>query len=172
MNILLLQDVPKLGHLGDVVTVKVGYARNYLFPQSLGTEPTDENIAAIAEARKVATSARAARLKEFESLAELMADVSVSIEANCNPEGTLYGSVGREEIAAALQEQGHPIKVENIVLAEPIRTLDNRNIELAFTDDIKGQIKLWVVRAGGTEDGDESGESDDQEDAGDSAEDA
>ena len=80
MQLLLLKDVGKLGHVGDVVDVSVGYARNYLIPQKLATDPTEENIAAIEEEKKRAAAERARRLKEFETLAEQMADVTATVD--------------------------------------------------------------------------------------------
>jgi large subunit ribosomal protein L9 len=156
MQLLLLKDVRRLGHIGDVVEVNTGYARNYLIPQRLATYPTEENIRAIEEEKKRAAAERAKRLKEFERLAEQMADVTATIEAAANPEGTLYGSGGAREIAAALQALGHPVLPEHVVLDRPIRTLDNRVVTLEFTDEIKAQVKLWVVRAGAAEDDESS----------------
>lgn len=166
MRLLLLEDVRKLGHVGDVVEVTPGYARNYLLPQHLATEPTEENIVAIAERRKQAAAERAARLKRYTDLVEQLADVSITIEAAANPEGTLYGGVHERDIATALREQGFPIDPEQVVLDEPIRTLDNRLVTLEFTDEIQAQIKLWVVREGATPDDleAESDRSDDDDD--------
>lgn len=152
MQVLLLNDVRHLGHLGDVVNVAEGYARNYLIPQRLGTEPTEENIAAIAEAKKKAAEERARRMREFKALAEKMVDVSVTIEAQANEEGTLYGSVGPREIAAALHEQGHAVREDQIALDTPIRSLDNRVVKIEFTDEITAEVKVWVVRTGETPD--------------------
>ncbi len=135
MRVLLLQDVRKLGHLGDVVDVAPGYARNYLLPQRLATEPTEENIKAIEERRKAAAAERALRLKQYTELVQQLADVSVTIEAAANPEGTLYGSVGARDIAAALQAQGFPVLPEHVILDAPIRTIDSRMVKLEFTDD-------------------------------------
>jgi large subunit ribosomal protein L9 len=154
MQLLLLKDVSKLGHVGDIVEVNIGYARNCLIPQRLATDPTEENIKAIEEETKRAAADRARRLKEFETLATQMADVTATVEAPANPEGTLYGSVGAKEIAAALQAMGHPVLPEQVLLDAPIRTLDNRTVTLEFADGITAQIKLWVVRAGATEDDD------------------
>jgi large subunit ribosomal protein L9 len=164
MELLLLKDVRGLGHVGDIVGVTTGYARNYLIPQRLATYPTDENIRAIEEEKKRAAGERAKRLKEFERLAEQMADVTATIEAAANPEGTLYGSVGPTEIAATLQTMGYPVRPEHVVLDRPIRTLDNRVVTLEFTDEIRAQVKLWVVRAGAAEDDESSaGSAADQE---------
>lgn len=153
MRLLLLKDVPKLGHLGDVVEVRSGYARNCLLPQRLATEPTEENIRAIEAERKRAAAERAARLKQFTDLVARMTDVSVTIEAAANPEGTLYGSVGPKEIAEALHAQGLPIRPEHIKLDAPIRTLDNRTVRLEFAEEVEAEVKVWVVRHGGEQHG-------------------
>jgi len=149
MRVLLLRDIPKLGDLGDVVSVRPGYARNYLLPQRLATEPTEENLRAIEQERKRAAAERAKRLEAFAELAEKLKEVQVTIEAAANPEGTLYGSVGRKEIVEALHAQGFAVLPEHIELETPIRTLDNRLVTLRFTDEITAQIKVWVVKEGG-----------------------
>jgi large subunit ribosomal protein L9 len=151
MRLLLLKDIRKLGNLGDIVEVKAGYARNYLIPQRMATDPTEENIKAIEQAKKHAAAERAARLKVFTDLAEKMKDVQVTIEAAANPEGTLYGSVGRKEIADALHALGFAVRPEHIDLEPPIRTLDNRTVTVRFTDELSTDVKVWVVKEGGAE---------------------
>ncbi len=158
MRLLLLKDVRELGHVGDIVEVKRGYARNYLVPQRLAADPTEENIRAIEEDKKRATAVRATQRKEVKLLAKTIQDVSVTIEAAANPEGTLYGSVGDKDIAEALQALGHPVLPEHVVLESPIRTLDNRIVKLEFAEEITAEIKLWVVREGAVEHDDEAGE--------------
>lgn len=164
MQLLLLQDVRKLGHLGDVVEVSAGYARNYLLPQRLAIEPTEENIRAIEEKRKVAAAERALRLKRYNDLVEQLAGVSVTIEAAANPEGTLYGSVSGKDIAAALAAQGFPIAPEHVILDAPIRTIDSRMVRLEFTDEIATEVKVWVVREGGAPDVDAADADNDRDD--------
>lgn len=148
MQVLLLKDVRRLGHVGDVIDVNKSYARNFLLPQHLATEPTEENIAAIQEEKKRAAELRAQRNREFQALVEHLADAGVTIEASANPEGTLYGSVGRREIADALQAQGFEVLPEHVALEAPIRTLDSRAVPLEFTDEITTSVKVWVVREG------------------------
>lgn len=148
MQVLLLHDVRKLGYVGDVVNVRPGYARNYLVPEGLATEPTGENIQAIQTRKEQAAMERAQRLKQFRELADRMVDVSVTIEANANPDGGLYGSVGPREIAAALEAEGYPVRADQVMLSEPIRTLDNRSVKLEFADEVAVDVKVWVVRAG------------------------
>jgi large subunit ribosomal protein L9 len=149
MRLLLLKDIHKLGNLGDVVEVTTGYARNYLLPQRLAAEPTEENIRAIEDDRKRATAERAKHLRVFTDLLERLAQASVTIEAAANPEGTLYGSVGPKEIADALHAQGFAVLPEHVALDTPIRTLDNRSVRLEFSDELSCEIKVWVVRQGG-----------------------
>lgn len=171
MRLLLLEDVRKLGHVGDVVEVAPGYARNYLLPHHLATEPTEENIQAIEERRKQAAAERARKLQEFTALAEQMTDVSVTIEAAANPEGTLYGGVHEKDIADALNAQGFAVAPDHVVLETPIRTVDNRLVTVEFTDDISVQVKVWVVREGGSPDEQFADEPDDEPDTFDEDED-
>ena len=167
MQLLLLEDVRKLGHVGDVVEVSPGYARNYLLPQRLATAPTEENIKAIEDRKRAAAAERAARLKQYKDLVAQMQEASVTIEAAANPEGTLYGAVHARDIAAALNKQGFPVLPEHILLDAPIRTLDNRLVTLEFADEITTQVKVWIVREGAAQDGlsaeqsDESAPADD-----------
>ncbi|MFO0840267.1 MAG: 50S ribosomal protein L9 [Phycisphaerae bacterium] len=163
MKLLLVRDVRKLGHVGDVVEVKLGYARNYLLPQRVAVEPSEENLRSIESLKKKAAEERARKKQEFGDMAARLKDVQVTIEAAANPEGTLYGSVGAKEIAAALQAMGHAVLPEHVMLDRPIRTLDNRMVTLEFTEDVTLPVKVWVVREGGAGDveGAESGESGD-----------
>lgn len=160
MRLLLLEDVRKLGHIGDVVDVRSGYARNYLLPQRLATEPTEENIAAIENRKRQAAAERAARLRQYQDLVAQLVDVSITIEAAANPEGTLYGGIHERDIAEALQKQGFPIEPGHVVLDGPIRELDNRLVTLEFTDEINAQVKLWVVREGAALHGEDAEQSD------------
>lgn len=166
VELLLLKDVRKLGHVGDVVKVAPGFARNYLLPQRIATHPTPENLKAIEDLKRKAAAERAARLQEFTRVAEQLKDVQVTIEVAANPEGTLYGSVGPKEIAAALQRDGHAVRAEHIMLDKPIRTLDTRMVKLEFTEELSAQVKLWVVREGGAADA----QSEQQRESGESAE--
>ncbi len=149
MKLLLVKDVRKLGHVGDVVEVKSGYARNFLLPQRIAVEPTEANLKSIETLRKQAAQERAQKQQEFGELVKRLVDVQVTIEAAANPEGTLYGSVGPKEIAAALQAQGHAVLAEHVLLDRPIRTLDNRMVTLEFLEDVSTTVKVWVVREGG-----------------------
>lgn len=159
MKLLLCKNVEKLGIVGDVVDVKSGYGRNYLLPQRLATEPTDVNMRALAEARKVAELDRTRERAELEKLAVQLAEVEVTIRAKANEAGVLYGSVGAMEIVEALADEGHFIKVEQVALPHSIGQLDNTEVELRLAADLTTSIKVWVVRE--KSDDDESDEGSD-----------
>ncbi len=160
MKLLLCKTIEKLGIVGDVVDVKPGYARNYLLPSRLATEPTEGNVRALAEARRVAEIERAQRRAELEALAEKMADVEVTLHARANEDGALYGSVGKREIAQALCDEGFQLDADHVLLARPIRHLDNMTVDVKLGDELRTSIKVWIVRekvAG--EDGEENDET-------------
>jgi large subunit ribosomal protein L9 len=146
MKILLRKNVSKLGIIGDVVEVKNGYARNYLFPSGLATHPTETNIRALAEARKHAEHERAEMEAVLRSAAERLSGVEVTIQARANEEGVLYGSVGAREIAAALVAEGHEVEADHIKLKEPIRHLDHVTVPVKLLDDLTVDVVVWVVR--------------------------
>jgi len=161
MKLLLCQNVAKLGIVGDVVNVSRGYARNYLVPQGLATEPTEVNMRALAEARRAAEEERTRQRAELEQLAQKLEGVEVTIKARANEEGALYGSVGVNDIVSALAEEQHYVRADQICLDRPIRHLDTVSVEVKLDADLLSTIKVWVVRekplAG--EDSEESEES-------------
>lgn len=146
MKLLLCKNVEHLGIVGDVVDVKPGYARNYLIPKLLATTPTTGNMKQLAEARRVAEAEVAEHRKQLASLAERVNGLDVTIRARANEDGVLYGSVGRKEIAAAIAEEGYELILDHIQLRDPIRHLDNIEVEIRFNADLVSQVKVWVVR--------------------------
>lgn len=146
VKLLLCENVETLGIVGDVVDVAPGYARNYLLPQGLATEPTDGNMRKLAERRRVAELEHARKRTELEQLAEKLKDVEVTIRARANEEGVLYGSVGVKEIVDALAEDGFYLKPEQIALERPIRQLDTEAVSIKLADDLSTSVKVWVVR--------------------------
>jgi large subunit ribosomal protein L9 len=158
MKLLLCKNIPMLGIVGDIVTVAPGYARNYLLPQGLATEPTEVNVRALAGARKHAELEREHERAELVKLAEHMNEVEVTVAAKTNEQGHLYGSVGAREISNALKDEGYPIEPAQIVLEDVIRQLDTVSVELKLAEGLTSTIKVWVVR-----DKTEDDEMDDEE---------
>lgn len=157
MKLLLCKNVDKLGIVGDVVDVSAGYARNFLLPHGLATEPTTGNMRVLAEARRQAELERAKHRASLEALAARLNGVEVTIRARANDAGVLYGSVGKKEIATALQADGYPVLPEHVVLAHSIGQLDNTEIDIRLASDLRMPIKLWIVREKTGEEG-ETGE--------------
>ena len=161
MKLLLCKNVIKLGIVGDVVEVSAGYARNYLIPHGIATDPTPANVRKVAVARRHAEQEQIHQRELLEAFAKRLDGVDITVRARANEEGVLYGSVGQREIAAALVEEGYPVEPEHVALETPIRRLDNVTVEVKLAHDVVSTIKLWVVRgktsADGDEDPDESG---------------
>lgn len=146
MKLLLTKTIEHLGIVGDIVDVSAGYARNYLLPQRMATEPTTTNMKRVAEARRQAELELAKMRAVMEELSKRLSGAEVTLRARANEAGLLYGSVGKREIAQALAEEGYNLSPEKIVLKEPIRHLDKFDVVVRFADDIKSTIKVWVVR--------------------------
>jgi len=166
MKVLLRRNIIKLGHIGEVVEVRSGYARNYLLPQGLAMVPTAINVKAI-EAEKAAYLAEVARERaELEARAKLIEGKEVTVVARANEEGHLYGSVGPAQIASAADREGLLIEAEHIVLDEPIRKLDRYEVTVRFAEGVEAKIGVWVVPpkddADGLDDDEQPGEPEDE----------
>lgn len=148
MKVLLHADVPKLGYFGDVVEVKQGYARNYLLPQGVAVLPTRANIKSIEEERARKVEERRLARAELESAAARVNGVEITLSANANEQGHLYGSITEALVAAELQAQGHPVKTAQVKMTEHFNMLGSYPVSLRFTDDLTATIKVWVVREG------------------------
>ncbi len=156
MKLLLCKNVTKLGIVGDIVDVRPGYGRNYLVPYGLATEPSETNVRALAEARKIAEKERAHQRAQLEALAAKLEDVEVTIRAKANEQGHLYGSVGPKEIADALVEEKYYVEPDQIILDTHIKQLDNVTVDVKLADDLRAAVKVWVVRE--KEEGEEDAE--------------
>src|SRR5215468_2596924 len=109
MQLVLTEDVPYLGKQGDVVEVKPGYGRNYLVPRGMATVPTPHNLRLLERYKIRVNQAREARIADLRALAEQLSKMAgITVEANANDEGHLYGSVGAAEIARGLKAKGMP----------------------------------------------------------------
>jgi large subunit ribosomal protein L9 len=155
MKLLLCKNVDRLGIVGDVVNVSEGYARNYLLPYRLATEPSTANMRILAEARKAAELERAKQRTALEKLAERLSGVEITIPARANEAGVLYGSVGKREITHALHAEGYFVSPDHVLLSHPLRQLDNTEVEIRLAPDLRSSVKVWVVREKTGEEGEE-----------------
>ena len=146
MKLLLCKNIANLGIVGDVVEVSTGYARNYLIPRHLATEPTQANVKRLAEARRQAEEEIKLQRRQLESLSERMEGVEVTITANASTEGKLYGSITPRDIADALTQAGHKVEKSEVVLGEgPLRRTGEYEIVVHLHADIEATVKVIVV---------------------------
>ena len=146
MQLVLTEDVPNLGKQGDLVEVKGGYGRNYLLPNGLATIPTEHNLRLLERYKQRVQQAREARVADLRVLAEQIQRVTVSIEANANEEGHLYGSVGAPEISAALKAQNLKVEPEMVRLEGPLRECALYAVKLALGHEIESEVKVLVTK--------------------------
>lgn len=145
MKVLLMEDIKKLGWLGDVVEVSDGYARNYLLPEGLAKMPTADNIKAIAAQKEARTQQRKQKREKLEQLAEAVAGAEAVIAAKANEQGHLFGSVGKKQIAGNLCEQGFDIVEEFVDLQENIKQVGTTAVSLRFDPDLAVEVKVTIV---------------------------
>jgi large subunit ribosomal protein L9 len=145
IELILTQSMPQLGSSGDVVKVRPGFARNYLIPQGLATFATPHNLRMVEKHRQHQKDLEEARRSDLLSLAAQIAQRSLTIEANANAEGHLYGSVNADQIAEALRKEGFPVQAESIRIEGPLKELGLYSIHVHLAEDIDGEVKLWVV---------------------------
>lgn len=159
IELLLIQGVENLGQPGDVVEVRPGYANNYLLPQGLATIANDHHKRMVEKHRERLQEIQKARMASMRQFADSIGRQSVTIEANANDDGNLYGSVGPAEIATALKAHDFNIAADQIRLEGPLKELGLYTVRVHVGHEIDAELKVWVVPAvqdGSSEDSAES----------------
>ena len=165
MEIILLENIGHVGRFGEQVTVKPGYARNYLFPQGKAAPATPENIARF-EARRAELAATAAdQVENARIRAEAFQGQAVTVQANTGPEGKLFGSVGPADIAEALEARGLAVERSEIRMPDgPIRVVGEYTIELHLHSEFDARVTVIVESASGSDSTDPEGAATEQPD--------
>ena len=145
IELLLVQSVEHLGRQGDIVEVRSGYANNYLLPQGLATVATDHHKRMVEKHKAKLAEIEQARLADLKSFADLIGHQSITIEANANDEGHLYGSVGEAEIVSALKRNNITIAQDQVRLTGPLKELGLYTIKIHVGHDVDTEVKIWVV---------------------------
>ncbi len=146
IELLLTENVENLGIVGDVVKVRIGYARNFLLPRELATEPSDDLIKSLqakrADAERLLAEQRQLRVTTIEKLSSY----ELHLERACNDQGILYAGVTQQEIAAALNAAGfNNVRPRDIRLNEAIKRVDTYTVHVKFETELETNIKLWVM---------------------------
>jgi large subunit ribosomal protein L9 len=145
VELLLIQTVDHLGKQGEVVEVKRGYAMNFLLPQGLATVATDHHKRMVEKHKAKLQAIQNKRLAGLRTLADEMAKQSITIEANANDEGHLYGSVGAPEIVSALKRNEITITADQVRLKGPLKELGLYTVTIHVAHEIEAELKVWVV---------------------------
>ena len=146
MEIILRQAVENLGKPGDVVTVKNGYARNYLLPHGFAYEATPGNLKRIAQERGRLEAAENERVSSAQDLARRLEEVQLTFSARVGEEGKLFGSVTAADIAEQLGAQGFQVEKRLIDLHDPIKALGVYRVPVKLHADVKPEIRVWVIK--------------------------
>ncbi|MFL0671667.1 MAG: 50S ribosomal protein L9 [Erythrobacter sp.] len=147
MQIILLERIEKLGSIGDVVTVKDGYARNFLLPQKKALRANDANKKVFEANRDRLEAENAARRSDAEKLGEKVAGAEVVLIRAASNAGQLYGSVSVRDMAAGLAEQGHDIDKRMVILGAPIKSIGMHNVTIALHPEVHVTVKANVARS-------------------------
>ncbi len=146
MDVILRQAIENLGNPGDIVTVKPGYARNYLLPRGLAYEATPGNLKRIANERQRLEAAESTRRDAARDLAKRIEEVSLTFSARVGEEGKLFGSITASDIANQLEAQGVQVEKRQIDLHEPIKTLGVFRVPVRLHADVHPEVRVWVIK--------------------------
>ncbi len=145
MKVILREDVPELGAIGDVVSVKDGYARNYLLPKALALPADMKSIRQLDHQKRLVDSYKLKVKKDAAAIAEKLTSVSCTIPMLVGEQDKLFGSVTAKDIEAALAQEGVHISRKRIVLEEPIKQLGVFTVDVRLHPEISAKLKVWVV---------------------------
>jgi len=146
MKIILKDDVEQLGKCGEVVSVKNGFARNYLIPRKLAIPATDGNLRSIGEVNVQKRLRDNKRLRDAEKFRNALERISCTAEVQVGEEDRVFGSVTAAQIAELLEQQGFVVDRRDIQLDEPIKALGVYTVGVKLERDVIAKLKVWVVK--------------------------
>ena len=144
MEVILKQDVEKLGHRGDVVNVADGYGRNYLLPRKFAMEATAANKSVIEQMKQSAIRKSAKEKIEAEAVSTKLNEVVLTFERKSGAEGQLFGSVTSADIAHALEQQGYNVERRRIHLDEPLKTVGEFHVPVRLHREVTAHVQVNV----------------------------
>lgn len=148
MDVILKEDIPNLGKMGDTVRVRDGYARNYLLPRKLVVVADKKNVRAFEHNKRVLAVQREKTLRRAQTLGQKLSELSVRIAAKVGEEGKLFGSVTNMDLEKALKEKGFEVERRKIHLEEPIKTVGEFEVPVRLAADLTVNLKVSVVSEG------------------------
>ncbi len=146
MKVILTENVPNLGQIGDIVKVAPGYARNYLIPKGLALEASSSKIRELEHHKRMLAQKRERVRRQMQSIAEKLSQVTLTFSRKVVEEDKLYGSVNVADIHKALQDQGFDVDKRIIQLDQPIKQLGEFTVPLKVDADISAELKVVVTK--------------------------
>jgi large subunit ribosomal protein L9 len=146
MKVILKQDIPELGKVGETVEVKTGYGRNYLIPRNLAIPATKGNLKSIGEVEKQNEIRLRKKLRAAEKTKLDLEKLSLTSEVLVGEEDKIFGSVTAQNIVDLLKTEGYDFEKKNVHLEEPIKSLGVYTVPVKIEKDLIANIKLWVIR--------------------------
>jgi large subunit ribosomal protein L9 len=145
MEVILIEEVPNLGHPGKQVKVKPGYARNYLLPRKLAVQASVKNVAELEHQRRIAMFRLEKLKKEAQGVAGRLNELKLVTSRKVGEQGKLYGSVTSHDVQTLLEAEGFSLDRKNFSLPEPIKALGHFEIPVRLGGGIEATVKLTVV---------------------------
>lgn len=145
MQVILREDLPKLGRAGEVVNVKNGYGRNYLIPQGLAALATPRNVKQLVHQKRIVETRLDKVRKSALSVAERLEGLSVTVARQAGDRDRLFGSVSAKDIANALQSEGIDVQRRNVDLERPLKQLGIHPVSIRLHAEVQSEIRVWVV---------------------------
>ena len=149
MDVILLEDINDLGKTGEKVTVKSGYARNYLLPRRLALPATASGLKMMKEEERRRQVREVKMQREAEELSKALGKVSCTAEVQAGEDDRVFGAVTNADIAELLQAQGYDIDKRKVLLEEPLKALGVYTIPIRLHHDVEARVKVWVVKKSG-----------------------
>ena len=146
MKVILTQSHFKLGSAGDVITVKDGYARNYLIPRKFAIPATPGNMKQVEQIRRRQMTIEQKRKEKMQILAEKLSRVSLDLVVEVDEEDKLFGTVTTGQIADALQRRGFDIDRKQIIIDEPIDSLGVYNVKIDLHPEVECAVRVWILK--------------------------
>lgn len=146
MKVILRKNFDQLGKVGDVLTVKDGYARNYLIPRQFAYQATKGNILALEEEKKQILKKEAKELEAAQKFASDLEKVSITVQVKVGEEDKIFGTVTNQMISDSLKEKGFDVEKRKIEITEPIKSLGIYSVSIKIHPSVSATVKTWVVR--------------------------
>ena len=146
MNIILTQDMKDLGHIGDVVRVKDGYARNYLLPRQMAMAATASNIKRMEKEKAGRQAAYEQQRAQAQAKAAVFAKISLTVAVEVNDQEKMYGAVPETEILKALAAEGQKVDKKDLVIEKPVEELGIFEIGVKLHPEVTAKVRLWVTK--------------------------